>query len=307
MRIYKLLFFIGLLGGVIMSCGSPLGDSFSRQFVISDTLTIRSIFISGESDFLLKRIENGWELNNESRVNQIAINNLLLAFSRLEKLGVTKNHNWGESKPILFTLETKKEKYSFSFIFSEDGAYISKTGLDEFYRFGIKGFPEAKVEELFSGSEHHWKDPLIINFRPELIKEIEVIPAESWGEPFKINRKGEEWVLLDMEGNEVSKENTDREKLFDYCRNFFGIYFDKELEDKDLYKNTLSKEVFYSIKIISQSNKEMVLDIYPYFDEKGEYDDFNAIITKSGSENVYFVNYVFLDPMFECYSSFLKK
>ena len=77
--------------------------------------------------------------------------------------------------------------------------------------------------------------------------------------------------------------------------------------DNDFFEETISGEVFFTIRIKTELDKDLQLSIYPNHNEEGYYDDFYALATKSDSKSIYLVNYVFLDPMFESYSSFLKK
>lgn len=307
MRTVKLLLSVIILASVLNACQSPLGNSFEKRFVIYDTLSIQSIQISGDNDLILKRIENGWELNDGSPVNQVAINNLLLSFTRLEKMGVSNSFDDSGSANILFTIETSKKPYFLSFHFTEDEAYIGNPDSDEVYRCGIKGLPEIKLSDIFSASEAHWKKPMLMNFSPADIKGINTIPNANWGNEFNLRKTGEEWSLFDARGKEVLKDSIDKDKVVDYCRNFMEIYYDREIIDKDFFEQTISGEVFFTIRIKTELDKEFQLSIYPKHNEDGYYDDFNALATKSGSQSIYLVNYVFLDPMFESYSSFLKK
>jgi len=307
MRIFKLPILIIIISSILIACKSPFENSFEKQFVINDTLNIQSIKISGDSDFILKRTGNSWELNDGLPVNQVAINNLLLSLSRMEKMGVSTSFESSASENILFTIETKKRTYKLSFYFFEDEAYIGKVDSDEVNRFGIKGLPNIKLSDVFSGSEVHWKKPMLMNYSPTDIKEINTIPNTNWGDAFYIRKNVEEWSIFDGNGIEANNDSTDKAKLVDYCRNFMEIYYEQEIIDNDFYAETISGNVFFSISIKTESGIEFQLNIYPNHNEEGYYDDFYALATKSGSKSLYLVNYVFLDPMFESYRSFLKK
>lgn len=307
MRTFKLVIVIILLAVLSSACKSTFGDKFEKYFVINDTLSIQKIQISGDSVIILKRIENAWVLNDGVPVNQVAIDNLLLSFTRLEKLAVLRNFEQIDSGRVLLNIESKKRNYFFSFSFSNDAAYIGRIGDLEVYRFGLKGIPEVNLEDIFSDNETHWKNPTLIDFSPNDIMEISISPDVKWGNAFKISKLEGEWSLYDDKGNLGKKENVDWRKLSDYTRSFSGIYFDAEVIDKKTRMKTLSNKSFYTIVIRDNIDKEIVLNIYPNYDESGEYDDFYALMTKSGSESLYLVNYVYLDPLFENYSSFLLK
>ncbi len=307
MKILKSLIIVaGVLGGLI-SCSSPFGDKFVNNFVISDTLSVEKIKISGYTDIVLSRTELGWIIDEGDLANQVAVNNLLYSLSRLEKLSVSTNFSSGDYEWIEYEVESGKKTYSFSFTSHKESAYLRKPGEKEVYRFGLKALNDVDLANVFSDDKSHWQNPSLIEFPSEKIFEIEVYPSPEWGSPFKLQRKGEEWILFNRDGIQEDEKRIDREKISDYTSYFTGVYFDKELNREGFLKRTDLKDVFYTIRITNSTAKETILDIYPHYTDEGEYDDFNAIMTKSGTQNLFFVNYIYLDRMFESYESFLIK
>ncbi|MCK4919622.1 MAG: hypothetical protein KAS71_01170, partial [Bacteroidales bacterium] len=232
MRTYKLIIFIILLAGLGKACDSPIGDKFEKYFVISDTLSIQTIHISGDRDIIMKRIGSKWVLKDGTPVNQVAIDNLLLSFTRLEKLAVLKNFEEIDSSSIHLNIETLGKNYSFLFSFFDNAGYIGRIGDSEVYRFGLKGIPEINLKDIFSDNEAHWKNPTVIDISFSEIIELYVSPNAKWGRPFKILKRDGEWSFYNDEGILIEKENIDWGKLSDYSRSFSGIYFDKEVVDK---------------------------------------------------------------------------
>ncbi len=305
MKNLKSLIFVIIIVGSISACNSPFGDKFVNNFMINDTLSVVSIKISGDNDLLLSRIEKGWIIDEAYLANQVAVNNLLFSLTRLEKLAVLNNFENSNSQWTKFEIETDKKNLSFSVCYQDESAFLRNDEENEVYRFGLKGLNEVDLSTIFSDNLSHWQNPSLLNFSSDEILEISVIPNPKWGSPFKMMRIEENWTLCNMNGVQENIDRVDKEKLAEYSTFFSGIYFDKEVEQEKFNKSFDPEDAFYTFRIKNRSDKVTVFAVYQYVNKEGECDDFNAIIRKSGSQNLFFVNYIYLDLMFETYESFL--
>lgn len=305
MKNFKSLIFVIIILGSISSCNSPFGDRFVNNFMINDTLSVVSIKISGNNDLLLSRTEKGWIIDETYLANQVAVNNFLFSLTRLEKLAVLNSFENSNSQWTKFEIDTNNKKLSFSFCYQDGVAFLRNDKENEVYRFGLKGLNEVDLSTIFSDNLSHWQNPSLLNFSSDEISEISVMPNAEWGSPFKMMRIEGNWALHTMDGVQENIDRVDKEKLAEYSTFFSGIYFDKEIERKNFKKSFDPEDEFYTFRIKNTSDKETIIIVYQHVNELGEYDDFNAIMSKSGSQNLFFVNYIYLDLMFETYESFL--
>lgn len=305
MKNFKSLIFVIITIASISACNSPFGDKFANNFMIYDTLSVVSVKISGNNDLFLSRTDKGWIIDKSYLANQVAVNNLLFSLTRLEKHAVLNSFESIDNQWTKFEIETNKKNFSFSFLYQDEAAFLRNDEENEIYRFGLKGLSEVDLSTIFSDDLSHWQNPSLINFSSDEISEISVIPNPNWGSPFKMMRTEGNWALYTMDGIREDIEGIDEEKLAEYSTFFSGIYFDKEIAAQDFKKSFDPEDSFYTFRIKNISAKETVLIVYQHVNERGEYDDFNAIMSKSGSQNLFFVNYIYLDLMFESYESFL--
>jgi hypothetical protein len=242
---------------------------------------------SGKSIVIKKDSNEIWQVNNNYLANESAVRELLgtmrhlnvrlpVAISEqqnineaLEKNGVlvevfVKTHwiNWPANIKLLPRVKREKR-----FLVGEDtpdgeSTYMRLFSSDMPFAVHVPG-QTGGLSRLFSVNENMWRDPVVVNLKPNEIKSIEVVFTDMEQESFVFD-----WALnnprLMHNGLIVDSELIDQTRLMRYLESFSQLYFERLLNayEDSLQMEQMIKPEFLKLTITDQNNRITTLRFF---------------------------------------------
>ena len=293
---------------------STLGKE-SRKVALKDMDAVdRIVLVDAYDSTVLVRVDGSWLLFGEEACNQASVENLLIAAGRLQissmvSLGSDEGLEPGsvEARQITWF---KGDRALLSFAFTSlSGRYLVIPPRSEMaYYVTVSGYPELKLDKVFSSASNHYREHLLIDLLPSEISFIEIeLPS---GEAFSF--------IQDSAGN--IRMEADKESLFlpgeeanDLAIRLLFSYFTaiRFEERSGIRAETLSGSgpegsPMAILHVSSFSGEDHILRIYPYHESPGDKPHlFRALVIYNQETEALFVNYIYLDVLMRGLSHYL--
>lgn len=287
----------------------------SRKVALQDPEAVdRIVLVDAYDSTELVRIDGKWLLFGEESCNQVPVDNLLVAASRLQIKSMINmkeedalGAETGEARKIAFFKGTKP-LLSFDFL-SHSGSYLVRPSLSEkAYYVSVSGYPDLKLNKVFSSASMHYRKHLLIDLLPSEISSIGI--QLSSGENFGFHQDSLGNIKLETDSaiallpEQIRHELAIR-LLFSY---FTSIRFEKKA---GIAADSLSAPGFISgpmatLHVSSFEGEEHLLKVFPYRESPGENAHlFQALVIYNQEPEALLVNYIYLDVLMRGLSHYL--
>jgi len=260
----------------------------------------------------LNRGDGAWYLFGAEPVSPVAVENLLIAASRLEVSSILTYEESGESseapedfKEITF-FRGDKVLLAYS-IQTESGRYLLHPGTSEkaFY-VALPGYPDLDLDRVFSATPDHYREHLLIDLRPSDISSIEI--ELSSGEAFRFSQDMEGHIACDPVNDstilpEAAPNELAMKLLFSYFTSIryerpAGITADSLLLTDSLFVADSLRQKMATVGVTSFSGVHHSLQVFSYREIPGSKTDlFRALVLYNDEQDALFVNYIYLDVL----------
>ena len=294
-----------ILAFLFLVIGNPWGSTQKkdRQILLSDPAKIDQILISGSMGSVeLVRIGEDWSLPGGERANPVSVENLLFAAGRLQVDAVfTDLSEWDNEavKQVSF-LSSEKLVLQYDALSRDGGFLLLPSGSERAYAVSLPGYPDLNLNQVFSDTENHYMDHLLINLLPKEIRQIEVEKRGS--PPFRFTRSDEDSIRCELPGSdslvpmEVLNEESVR-MLFTY---FTSIRFEAKAWEMEyqLSKEDMDERWLASLYVESLEGQQHRLQVYSLPGEEGELAHmFRALVIHNKSPEPLLIKYIYLDVL----------
>ena len=293
---------------------STLGKE-NRKVALRDMTEVDRIVLADAYDSTeLVRVNDRWLLFGEEACNQASVDNLLIAASRLQISSILSTESEAgqaaESGEIRRISWFRGDRVLLSFAFTTvSGLYlVSPPNSERAYYVSVSGYPDLKLEKVFSSAPNHYREHLLIDLLPSEISRIEI--ALSSGEAFRFIQDSAGNIRLETDqASELRPEEKVNEHairlLFSY---FTSITFEERsgIAADSLSGSGPEGSAMATLHVSSFSGEDHFLRIYPYQKSPGdEAHLFRALVIYNQEPEALFVNYIYLDVLMRGLSHYL--
>ena len=165
----------------------------SRKVVLREPDAVdRIVLVDAYDSTELVRIDGKWLLFGEEACNQVSVDNLLVAASRLQINSMLALDQ--EDAPGAGTGEARKISWykgaklllSYDFLSLSDSYLVIPPGSDKAFYVSVAGYPDLKLHKVFSSASMHYREHLLIDLLPSEISSIGIqLPS---GEDFRFRQ-----------------------------------------------------------------------------------------------------------------------
>lgn len=293
---------------------STLGKE-NRKVLLRDMTAVDRIVLTDAYDSTeLVRINDQWLLFGEEACNQASVDNLLIAASRLQISSIlsidSEAGQEAESAEARRISWFRGDRLLLSFAFTTlSGKYlVSPPDSERAYYVNVSGYPDLKLEKVFSSASNHYREHLLIDLLPSEISriEIELPPDQS----FRFVQDGAGNIRLETDRAtslrpEEKVNDLSIRLLFSY---FTSIRFEERsgIAASSLSGSGAEGSPMATLHVSSFSGEEHILRIYPYHESPGdEAHLFRALVIYNQETEALFVNYIYLDVLMRGLSHYL--
>jgi len=282
-----------------------------RDMEVVDRIRLVDVYDSTE----LVKVHGDWLLFGEEPCNQTSVENLLIAAHRLQissMVSLDEERDPGtEPLPMRRITWYRGERVllSFGFYTHESGKYmVHLPGSEHAYFVTVSGYPQLKLNKVFSSASNHYREHLLIDLLPSEISYIgiELPSGEAFG--FVQDSLGNIRMEVYKEGITLSEEEINELAI----RLLFSYFTSIRYEDKSgIAADSLSgpgseNTAMATIQVRSFSAESHLLSIYPYRESPGEKPHlFKALVLYNQEPEALFVNYIYLDVLMRGLSHYL--
>jgi len=286
---------------ILLADPLKLREQGSRSVALSNTEEVdRIILLDSYNTTELNRGDGAWFLFGSEPVSPVAVENLLIAASRLEVSSILTYEESGEPgeapegyKEITFF---KGDKVLLAYrLKAESGRYLLHPFASEkAYFVSLPGYPDLDLDRVFSATPDHYREHLLIDLRPSDISSIEI--ELSSGEAFRFSQDLEGHIACDPVNDstflpEAAPNELAMKLLFSY---FTSIRYERHA---GIRADSLSQKMA-SIAVTSISGEHHSLHVFPYQASPGSKTDlFRALVLYNDEQDALFVNYIYLDVL----------
>ncbi len=290
-----------------------LADPFKLQERDSRSVALRNleevdriVLVDSYHTTELNKGDGSWYLFGSEPVSPIAVENLLIAASRLEVSSIV---TFEESEASLDAQEGFKEityfkgdKPSLSYgLKSVSGRYLLHPAASgKAYFVALPGYPDLDLDRVFSATPDHYREHLLIDLRPSDISSIEI--ELSSGEAFRFSQDQEAQIECKLLNDSISLPEGEANELamkllFSY---FTSIRFERPAgipADSLMVADSISTMMAH-IGVTSFDGEHHSLQVFPYLDTRASKPDlFKALVLYNDEQEAMFVNYIYLDVL----------
>ncbi|MBE9519418.1 MAG: hypothetical protein IMY68_12635 [Bacteroidetes bacterium] len=262
----------------------------------------RIVLLDSYNTTELNRRDGAWYLFGAEPVSPVAVENLLIAASRLEVSSILTYEESGESNQAL---EDFKEVTFFSGdkvllayrLKTESGRFLlHPIASDKAFYLALPGYPDLDLDRVFSATPDHYREHLLIDLRPSDISSIEIELAS--GDAFRFSQDMEGHITCDpLNDSTILPQTAPNELamklLFSY---FTSIRYERRAgipADSLLVTNSL-----FTVGVTSLSGEHHSMQVFPYQEIPGSKTDlFRALVLYNDEQDALFVNYIYLDVL----------
>jgi hypothetical protein len=266
----------------------------------------RVLLIDSYHSTELIRTGGSWYLFGSEEVSPTAVENLLIAASRLEVSSIVGRKVFEESgdspeetRELTF-LRGQRQELSYR-LKTVSGKYLlCPEGSEQAYYVALPGYPGLDLDRIFSSNPDHYRDHLLIDLRPSDISSIEIHLAS--GEAFRFYQ--------DTEGNiscvpanentiipEVKPGELPTKLLFSY---FTSIRFEQKagIPADSLLSSENPSQQMASIQVEAVTGEHYSLKVFPFHENpNSEAHLFRALVLYNDEQEALFISYIYLDVL----------
>ena len=290
-----------------------LADPFKLKERDSRTVALRNmeevdriVLVDSYHTTELNKGDGNWFLFGSEPVSPVAVENLLIAASRLEVSSIV---TFEESEASPDAQEGFKEityfkgdKLSLSYgLKSVSGrCLLHPTASEKAYFVDLPGYPDLDLDRVFSATPDHYREHLLIDLRPSDISSIEI--ELSSGEAFRFSQDKEAQIECKLLNDSIFRPESAPNELamkllFSY---FTSIRFERPAgipADSLLVADSISTLMAH-VGVTSFDGEHHSLQVFPYHETKASKPDlFKALVLYNDEQEAMFVNYIYLDVL----------
>ena len=274
-----------------------------RQVIVTDPAQVDRVMISGPNGSVeLIRSGEDWLLPGGERASQVSVENLLFAAGRLQVDAVLTDLSEWDNETVKQVSFLSSEKLVLQYeAQSRDGGFILlPSGSERAYAVSLPGYPELKLEQIFSDSDSHYMDHLLINLLPKEIRQIEVEKRGS--PPFRFSRSDADSIRCELPRSDslVPMEVLDEESVRMLFTYFTSIRFEARAGDMDyrLSEEEMEKRWLATLYVESVEGQQHRMQVYSIPGEEGELAHmFRALVVHNKSPEPLLIKYIYLDVL----------
>jgi hypothetical protein len=293
---------------------STLGKD-SRKVALRDMDAVdRIVLVDDYDSTVLVKVEDSWLLFGEEACNQASVENLLIAASRLQisslvSMGSGEGPDTGSGEARRITwFKGDRALLSFAFL-TDSGRYLVIPPRSErAYYVTVSGYPELKLDKVFSSASNHYREHLLIDLLPSEISFIEI--ELSSGETFRFVQDSAGNICIESDRERLYLPGEEANELA--IRLLFSYFTSIRFEEKSgIAADSLSGfgpegSSMATLHVASFSGEDHVLRIYPYTESPGNKPHlFRALVVYNQEPEALFVNYIYLDVLMRGLSHYL--
>ena len=272
----------------------------------------RIVLLDSYNTTELNRRDGAWYLFDAEPVSPVAVENLLIAASRLEVSSILSYEESGESNQAL---EDFKEVTFFSGdkvllayrLKTESGRYLlHPIASDKAFYLALPGYPDLDLDRVFSASPDHYREHLLIDLRPSDISSIEI--ELSSGDAFRFSQDMEGHITCDpLNDSTILPQTAPNELAMKLLFSYFtsiryerraGIPADSLLVTNSLLVADSTRQKMATVGVTSLSGEHHSMQVFPYQEIPGSKTDlFRALVLYNDEQDALFVNYIYLDVL----------
>ena len=287
----------------------------SQALTLGDADKVDRILVQDAYDStVLVRVDGSWLLFGEETCNQTTVENLLIAASRLRISSMTRledegspGDHWNGAGRITW-FKGNRTLLSFDFRYDADRYLAVPPHSDKAYYLEVAGYPDLKLQKVFSPASNHYREHLLIDLLPSEISLID-IQLQS-GEAFRFVQDPAGNVRMETEAPHDSGEEVNElaiRLLFSY---FTSIRYEtkSEIASDSLARPGSGDPPMATLRVHSFAGEQHALRIYPYHPNPGDEPDlFRALVIYNQEPEALFVNYIYLDVLMRGLSHYLRE
>jgi hypothetical protein len=229
------------------------------------------------------------------------VENLLFAARRLQvdaiQTGLTGQNN--EAFRQVSFLNHEKPVLQYTLMERDGGILLLPRGSEKAFTVSLPGFPELHLSQVFSDSQNHYREHMLIDIPPVQIRQIEV---EKRGSPtFRFSRNGDGELVCELPGSDslVPMEIIDKESVQMLFTYFTSIRYQEKADLQHLPSGEEMKERWLGrVYVESDRGVGHTLQVYSLPGDAGEKDHmFRALVIHNNSPEPLVVNYIYLDVL----------
>ena len=263
----------------------------------------RVILTSVDDSTLLVRQDSTWFLFGEEPANQVAVDNLLFAASRIQISSIQPTRPDADlqySRKVRY-FEGKKCVLEYDFFKDGPNYLIRPPATGKAYAITVSGYSELNLEKVFSSAVNHYRKHILIDLLPSEIAEVEITGGNQ--KRFRF--------LQDMEGNitcQLPEEDSlvPAELLNEISIRLLFSYFSPVLYVRTCPLKEREGEMLAQLRIRTREGMMHILRVYPYYEEDHEEADmFLALVRYNNKPELLVVYYIYLDVLMRELSHYL--
>ncbi len=262
----------------------------------------RIVLLDSYNTTELNRRDGAWYLFGAEPVSPVAVENLLIAASRLEVSSILTYEESGESNQALEDFKEvtffRGDKVLLAYrLKTESGrSLLHPIASDKAFYLALPGYPDLDLDRVFSATPDHYREHLLIDLRPSDISSIEI--ELSSGDAFRFSQDMEGHITCDpLNDSTILPQTAPNELamklLFSY---FTSIRYERRAgipADSLLVTNSL-----FTVGVTSLSGEHHSMQVFPYQEIPGSKTDlFRALVLYNDEQDALFVNYIYLDVL----------
>jgi len=290
-----------------------LADPFKLREQGSRSVTLlnmeevdRIVLLDSYNTTELNRGDGAWYLFGTEPVSPVAVENLLIAASRLEVSSILTYEESGESTEALEDFKEitffRGDKVLLAYgLKTVSGRYLLHPNASEkaFY-VALPGYPDLDLDRVFSATPDHYREHLLIDLQPSDISSIEI--ELSSGEAFHFSQDMDGHIACDPVNDstilpQAAPNELAIKLLFSY---FTSIRFERPAgipADSLLVADSIST-LMAQVGVTSFDGEHHSLQVFPYHETKASKPDlFKALVLYNDEQEAMFVNYIYLDVL----------
>jgi hypothetical protein len=254
----------------------------------------------------LTRLGDSWYLFGTEKVSAVAVDNMLIAASKLEVSSIVSRKAFDESgyspeesREITF-FRDQKQVLSYRLKRASGKYLLLPDASEKAFYVALPGYPGLDLDRIFSATPDHYRDHLLIDLRPSDIRSIEIALAS--GEAFRFTQDPEGTITCKaLNDNTLIPDTKPNDLAIKLLFSYFtsiryeqmaGIPADSLLKADALYKPMAG------IRVESTEGEIFSMNVFSYRNiPDSEPDLFRALVLYNDEKDAMIINYIYLDVL----------
>jgi hypothetical protein len=245
--------------------------------------------------------EGRWWLFGAEEANQVAVENLLFAASKLQINSIQNEQLKLDDKGRKIQFFSGKRQVLNYELFTNAGAYLIRPeGSSNTFYVSVSGYTGLELANIFSTSSNHYRQHLLIDLLPS---EISLIGIElGRGEAFRFAQDslGNVTCMPSDEVTVIPSSEPDELAIRLLLSYFTAIRYERPsgIMREELLGRLGEQGRMARLHVESFRGEKHTLEVYPYFPSPGDQPDmFRALVLYNDEPEALVVNYIYLDVL----------